>query len=70
MGAHVSSFVVKVKHEVETHQLPELFVFPAKHLSEVGTEIEFGVRFGDCFVVTIGVVIYYSCNSRNFTAKI
>lgn len=70
VSTDVTTFVIGVNDDIESHELPEVLVGVTKHVSVVGSIIEGSVGGRDISVVSIAVVIDDGSNSRNLSAKI
>lgn len=52
---------LRVKHNIESHELPEIILIVAKHSSKVGSIIKTWVSFGNRFTLTqIKLIKLYS----------
>jgi len=55
--------MIGMDSNVESHELPEVFVFEAEHVSVVCTVIEGWIGIWNIFVITKAIMIDDSCNS-------
>jgi len=60
---NVTTFVISMDNDIESHELPEIFISVAKHVSVVGTIIEIWIGIWDLFIISIAVVINDGCDS-------
>jgi hypothetical protein len=63
MSRNVSTFVISVDNNVQSHELPEVLVLVTKHVSVVGTVIKRWIHIWNLGVITIAVVINNGCDS-------
>lgn len=70
VSGNISSFVISMDGDVESHEFVELRVGEAKHIGIVSTIVEGSISGGNVLVITVLVGEYNSSNSRALGGKI
>lgn len=70
MGGYVTSLMVSMDCDVQTHEFPELVVFEAKLVRVVSTVVKSAVSVWDLCIVSVLVVENNSTDPRNLCADV
>lgn len=70
MSRYISTFMISMDHNIESHEIPESLVSEAEHLSVVGTIVKSGVSLWHGLHILIAVVEDDGSDSRNTSANI